>query len=111
MSKLSNAQAALIAAASTDTTGDPDNVTYLASDYLKWLAAQDDAGPADQCSCHPGADHDERVPSVHVTKENHPVKLCARKSPSGQSLCDLPLFHGGKCQNEHEGVAWGGTGI
>lgn len=89
---MTNAQAALIAAASTDTTGDIDNVRYMADWFIKWLDKQD------------AASRPAQPPQLQTTR-------CTRKSPSGESFCDLPEGHGGKCENSHEGIAWGGTGL
>lgn len=95
---MTNAQAALIAAAFADRTGDTDNVTFLATEYRRYLDRQD-AIFGNQPTSPTG-----QAPQLSATR-------CPRKSPSGFSFCDLPEGHGGKCENSHEGIAWGGTGL
>lgn len=87
MNGMTNAQAALMAAAATDTAGDLDNVLYVASEYLSWLAAQDNAPRAEP-----------------------QVAQCASLS-SGGTRCDgwAPLGerHSGKHFNSKHGTIWG----
>jgi hypothetical protein len=95
MSKMSNAQAALIAAAATDRTGDEENVYYLASNYISWLATQDEAAATPQSPRV--IDKAARIPCGHTSTRGF--------------VCDLPALHGGAHGNDHEGVSWGGSGL